>query len=83
MNYLFANNARKGQVYTEDDNLSSQKLCERLGMRKEGLFSWIYFIYKQSGMETPYENTNQYAILKKNGITGSVLLKSILLSREG
>jgi len=28
----------KGAAYTEDYNLSSQHLCERLGIRQEGLF---------------------------------------------
>lgn len=64
-NYLFANNARRIYAYTEDDNVSSRKLCERLGMRKEGLFlEFISFINNADG--TPhYENTYQYAILKK------------------
>ncbi|WP_312432600.1 GNAT family N-acetyltransferase [Lacrimispora sp.] len=64
-NYLFEKDARRIYAYTEDDNISSQKLCERLGMRKEGLFlEFISFINNSDG--TPhYENTYQYAILKK------------------
>lgn len=63
--YLFNNDARRIYAYAEDDNFPSQKLCERLGMRKEGLFiEFISFIKNQDG--TPhYENTYQYAILKK------------------
>lgn len=63
--YLFEKDARRIYAYTEDDNISSQKLCERLGMRKEGLFlEFISFINNSD--ETPrYENTYQYAILKK------------------
>ena len=51
--------------YTEDDNLSSQHLCQKLGMRREGLFlEFISFVNNPDG--TPrYENTVQYAILKK------------------
>ena len=51
--------------YTEDYNLSSQHLCEKLGMRREGLFlEFISFVNNPDG--TPrYENTVQYAILKK------------------
>ena len=51
--------------YTEDTNLPSQQLCERLGMRREGLFmEFVSFINNPDG--TPlYENTMQYAILKK------------------
>ncbi len=65
LNYLFEHNARRIYAYTEDNNIPSQKLCERLGMRKEGLFlEFISFIKNPDG--TPhYENTYQYAILKK------------------
>lgn len=64
--YLFnEKGARRIYAYTEDYNLSSQKLCEKLGMRKEGLFKeFISFINNPDG--TPrFENTVQYAILKK------------------
>lgn len=65
INNLFENDARRIYAYAEDDNLPSQKLCERLGMRREGLFvEFISFINNPDG--TPhYENTYQYAILKK------------------
>ena len=51
--------------FTEDYNIPSQHLCERLGMRREGLFmEFVSFINNPDG--TPhYENTVQYAILKK------------------
>ena len=41
------------------------RLCEKLGMRREGLFlEFISFVNNPDG--TPrYENTYQYAILKK------------------
>lgn len=63
--YLFEKDARRIYAYVEADNISSQKVCERLGMRKEGLFlEFISFINNPDG--TPhYENTYQYAILKK------------------
>lgn len=64
--YLFQEKgARRIYAYTEDNNLSSQRLCEKLGMRKEGMFmEYISFIKNADG--TPrYENTIQYAILKK------------------
>ncbi len=64
-NCLFDNDARRIYAYVEEDNIPSQKLCEKLGMRKEGLFiEFISFINNQD--ETPhYENTYQYAILKR------------------
>lgn len=64
--YLFNEaGARRIYAYTEDYNLPSQRLCERLGMRREGLFlEFVSFINNPDG--TPrYENTMQYAILKK------------------
>lgn len=64
--YLFSQKgASRIYAYTEDDNLSSQYLCEKLGMRREGVFlEVIPFVNNPDG--TPrYENTVQYAILKK------------------
>ena len=64
--YLFyQKNARRIYAYTEDYNLPSQKLCEKLGMRREGLFrEFVSFVKDEKG-EPIYENTIQYAILKK------------------
>ena len=62
---FFEKGARRSYAYTEDYNLSSQHLCEKLGMRREGLFmEFVSFVNNPDG--TPlYENTYQYAILKK------------------
>ena len=64
--YLFRDKgARRIYAYTEDYNLPSQHLCERLGMRREGLFmEFISFVNNPDGSPR-YENTVQYAILKK------------------
>lgn len=64
--YLFyEKGARRIYAYTEDYNTSSQKLCEKLGMRREGMFmEFVSFINDENG-EPIYENTLQYAILKK------------------
>lgn len=64
--YLFSKKgARRIYTYVEDYNLPSQHLCEKLGMRREGLFmEFVSFINNPDG--TPrFENTCQYAILKK------------------
>lgn len=64
--YLFSQKgARRIYAYTEDYNLSSQRLCEKLGMRREGVFlKFISFVTNPDG--TPrYENTVQYAILQR------------------
>ena len=66
LNFLFGQmNARRIYAYVEDYNLSSQHFCEKLGMRREGVFKeYISFVTRPDG--TPvYENTMQYAILKK------------------
>ena len=48
-----------------DNNIPCQKLSEKLGMRQEGLFKeFVSFINDSEGMPI-YENTYQYAILKK------------------
>lgn len=69
LKYLFEKDARRIYAYTEDDNISSQKLCKRLGMREEGLFiDFISFVNNPDG--TPhFENTYQFAILKKEWST--------------
>ena len=64
--YLFCEKgARRIYAYTEDYNASSKKLCEKLGMRREGMFmEFVSFINDEDGNPI-YENTIQYAILKK------------------
>lgn len=66
LTYLFnEKSARRIYAYVEDNNLRSLKLCERLGMRKEGSFKeFISFTKDEDGIPM-YENTFQYAILKK------------------
>ncbi len=56
---------RRIYIYTEDYNIPCRRLCEKLGMRREGLFlEFVSFVNNPDG--TPlYENTYQYAILKK------------------
>ena len=65
-NYLFnEKGARRIYAYTEDYNLPSQRLCEKLGMRREGVFmEFVSFVNAPDGSPV-YENTMQYAILKK------------------
>ncbi|MDN6029468.1 MAG: GNAT family N-acetyltransferase [Lactococcus plantarum] len=56
--------ARRLSAYIEDDNYPSQKLAEKLGMRREGLFlEFISFVTIDG--QPKYENTYQYALLKK------------------
>ncbi|WET67935.1 GNAT family protein [Sphingobacterium sp.] len=64
--YLFVKkNVRRIYCYVEDYNLRSQQLCKRLGMRQEGLFlEYISFTNNDDGSPR-YENTLQFALLKK------------------
>lgn len=66
LDYLFGNlSVRRIYAYTEDYNFSCQRLCEKLGMRREGFFKeFVSFVKDQNGIPK-YENTIQYAILRK------------------
>ena len=57
--------ARRVYAYVEDDNYRSQRLCEKLGMRKEGCFMEFISFINYPGGTPKYENTMQYAILRK------------------
>jgi len=49
----------------EDDNIRSKRLCERLGMRREGCFKeFVTFVNNPDG-SPKYEDTCVYAILEK------------------
>ena len=64
--YLFTQKGmRRIYAYTEDYNLPSQRLCEKLGMRREGLFMEFVSFVKSPEGDPIYENTCQYAILRK------------------
>lgn len=64
--YLFTvKRARRLYAYVEEDNIASRRLCERLGMRNEGLFrEFVSFVTDDDGVPI-FENTMQYAILRK------------------
>ncbi len=64
--WLFATkNARRLYAYVEDTNHASQRLCKKLGMRQEGLFVEYVSFIKDEGGNPIYENTMQYAILRR------------------
>lgn len=66
LDYLFLqSDARRIYAYVEEDNFASQKLCERLRLRKEGCFVEFISFTQNSDGSPKYENTIQYAILKK------------------
>jgi RimJ/RimL family protein N-acetyltransferase len=64
--YLFTvKQARRLYAYVEEDNVSSRRLCERLGMRVEGLFREFISFREDEHGHPVYENTLQYALLRK------------------
>lgn len=66
IDYLFNEcGARRLFAYTEDYNISCQKLLEKLGFRQEGFYKeYVSFVNDSEGNPV-YENTYEYAILKK------------------
>lgn len=69
--HLFrAKGFRRLYAYVEEHNKPSRRLCERLGMRREGVFvEFISFTTDDAGNPI-YENTMQYAILRREWMTG-------------
>ena len=60
MKHLFMEQGiRRIYAYVEDDNLRSQKLCEKLGMRREGLFlEFISFVKMKTARRNTKTRTN-------------------------
>lgn len=70
--HLFtARAARRLYAYVEDHNGASRRLCEKLGMRAEGLFLEFISFRNDSQGQPVYENTMQYAILRKKWLRAS------------
>ena len=74
LDFLFNHkNARRVYAYVEDYNITSQNLCKKLGMRQEGIFKeYMSFIKNKDGSPI-YENTIQFAILKKEWKQSSII----------
>jgi hypothetical protein len=56
---------RRLYAYVEDHNIPSQRLCEKLRMRREGVFVEFVSFTKDDAGNPVYENTIQYAILRR------------------
>jgi len=64
--YLFMRKGvRRIYAYVDDYNLRSQRLCEKMGLRQEGLFRKFVSFVSDAEWKPVYENTLQYAILKQ------------------
>lgn len=71
LDHLFrAKGFRRIYAYVEDHNTPSQRLCEKLGMRREGVFIEFVSFTKDDAGNPIYENTMQYAILRREWLTG-------------
>lgn len=69
---FWAKGFRRLYAYVEDHNKPSQRLCEKLGMRREGVFvEFVSFTNDDAGNPI-YENTMQYAILRREWMSGAV-----------
>lgn len=63
-NLFSARNARRLYAYVEEGNVASERICVRLGMRREGLFKeYVSFVKNERGQPV-FENTMQYALLR-------------------
>ena len=64
--YLFMRKGvRRIYLYVDDYNARSQHLCEKLGLRREGLFRAFVSFVSDAGGNPVYEDTIQYAVLKQ------------------
>ena len=69
INYIFDEiGARRIYALCNDDNFSSIKLLERIGMRREGHFIEDVSFKRDFKGDLIYINSYLYALLKKNGI---------------
>lgn len=57
--------ARRLYAYVEEDNTASQRLCDRLGMRQEGLFRDFVSFETDAEGRPIYVDTRQYALLRR------------------
>ncbi len=77
--HLFrAKGFRRLYAYVEDHNAPSQRLCEKLGMRREGVFvEFVSFTNDDAGNPI-YENTMQYAILRREWMSAATAIRQPL-----
>lgn len=75
LDHLFrVKGVRRIYAYVEDHNRPSRRLCEKLSMRREGVFvEYVSFTNDDAGNPI-YENTMQYAILRREWMSGSTAI---------
>ena len=75
LDHLFrAKGFRRLYAYVEDHNKPSQRLCEKLGMRREGVFIEFVSFTEDNAGNPIYENTMQYAVLRREWLSGAPAL---------
>lgn len=75
LDHLFrAKGFRRLYAYVEDPNKPSQRLCEKLCMRREGVFVEFVSFTKDDAGNPIYENTMQYAILRREWMSGAAAI---------
>lgn len=66
LDHLFTDqHARRLYAYVETTNTASEKLCLKLGMRREGVFKEFVSFQNDVNGKAVYEDTMQYALLRK------------------
>ncbi|QQB38112.1 GNAT family N-acetyltransferase [Achromobacter deleyi] len=71
--------ARRLYAYVEDTNLRSRRLCERLGMRQEGVFQEFISFRNDENAVPIYENTMQFALLRREWLARGGSARSVPL----
>lgn len=64
--------ARRLYAYVEETNTNSRRLCERLGLRQEGVFKEFVSFRNDNNGAPIYENTMQYALLRHEWLSKQV-----------
>ena len=69
--YLFTRKGvRRIYTYVDEYNDRSRRICEKMGLRREGLFrKFVSFVSNADGNPV-YENTFQYAVLREEWMAG-------------
>lgn len=69
VSHLFAaRGARRLYAYVETTNHASEKLCGKLGMRREGVFKEFVSFQKDAHGQPVYEDTMQFALLRSEWV---------------
>ena len=75
--------AQRLYAYAEVDNHASSRLCERVGMRREGVFREFISFTTDARGHPVYEDTQQFAVLRKEWQADAAGMAASIASRRG